>query len=143
MRQWRECKQHLLLDKQTPEQILKDAPACAEYLAYPAPYTYIQQLADLNLAAVWKKVESPALFIYGTSDFLTSAAEHEYLTDMLNSFRPGTATYVRIEGMAHGFERAASQREDYEQHKAGTPQELHAQVFDEILRWLTAAAGRS
>jgi len=142
-RQWRECKQRLLLDKQTPEQILKDTPACAEYLAYPAPYTYIQQLADLNLAEVWKKVEAPALFIYGTSDFLTSAAEHEYLRDMVNSFRPGSAAYVQIEGMGHGFERAASQRENFEQRRSGAQTEFHTQVFDEIARWLTAAAGQS
>ena len=140
-RQVRACKERLLVEKQTPEQILKDAPACSAYLESPAPYTYVQQLADLNLAEVWKKVAAPTLIIYGASDYLTSTSEHEYLRDMLNSFRPGTATYVRIEGMAHGFERAASQREDYEQHRAGAPQELNAQVFEEITRWLTTAAG--
>lgn len=140
MRQVRVCKQRLLIDKQTPEQILKDAPGCAEYIEYPAPYTYMQQLADLNLAEMWKKVESPTLIIYGTSDYLTNTAEHEYLRDMLNSFRPGTATYVRIEGMAHGFERAASQHENYVQRREGTPPEFHTQVFDEIVHWLTAAA---
>jgi uncharacterized protein len=140
-RQVRVCKQRLLLGKETPEQILKDAPGCAEHLDYPAPYTYMQQLADLNLAEVWKKVESPALIIYGTSDYLTSAAEHEYLRDMLNSFRPGTAVYVQIEGMAHGFERAASQRGSYEQRRGDVRSEFNKQVFDEIVRWLTAAAG--
>lgn len=138
-RQARACKQRLLVEKQTPEQILKDAPGCSDYVQSPAPYTYMQQLADLNLAEVWKKAGAPALLIYGTSDFLTSAEEHEYLRDMLNSFRPGTAAYVRVEGMGHGFERAASQREYFESRRGGgtAPPELHAQVFDEIARWLT------
>ncbi len=142
-RQARACKQRLLVEKQTPEQIAKDAPGCAAYLESPAPYTYMQQLADLNLAEVWKKVEAPVLIIYGTSDLLTSAEEHEYLRDMINSFRPGTASYVKIEGMAHGFERAASQRENFEQRRSGAQTEFHTQVFDEIARWLTNTAGRS
>jgi pimeloyl-ACP methyl ester carboxylesterase len=142
-RQARACKQRMLVEKQTPGQILKDAPACAEYIEAPAPYTYMQQLADLNLAEVWKKAAAPALVIYGTSDFLTSAAEHEYLRDMLNSFRPGAAAYVQIEGMGHGFERVASQREYFESRGGGggARPEFHTQVFDETLRWLTAAAG--
>lgn len=140
-RQARACKQRLLMGKESPEQILKDAPTCSEYLESPAPYTYMQQLADLNLAEVWKKVGAPALIIYGTSDFLTSAAEHEYLRDMINSFRPGSAAYVQIEGMGHGFERAASQREYFESRGGGARPEFHTQVFDETLRWLTAAAG--
>jgi pimeloyl-ACP methyl ester carboxylesterase len=142
-RQARECKQRLLLEKQTPEQILKDAPACSAYIGSPAPYTYMQQLADLNLAEVWKKAAAPALIIYGTSDFLTSTAEHEYLRDMVNSFRPGSAAYVRIEGMAHGFERASSQRENFEQRRSGAEPEFNTQVFDEIARWLTAATAKT
>ncbi|MBV8859551.1 MAG: alpha/beta fold hydrolase [Acidobacteria bacterium] len=140
-RQARACKQRMLVGKEAPEQILKDAPTCSEHLESPAPYTYMQQLADLNLAEVWKKVDARVLIIYGTSDFLTSAAEHEYLRDMLNSFRPGSAAYVRIEGMGHGFERAASQREYFESRGGGARPEFHTQVFDETLRWLTAAAG--
>ena len=62
---------------------------------------------------------------------------------MVNSFRPGTAVYVQVEGMAHGFERAASQRESFEQRRGGAQTEFNTQVFDEIARWLTAAAGRS
>lgn len=138
-RQARACKQHLLVEKQTPEQILKDAPACSEYLESPAPYTYMQQLADLNLAEVWKKVGSPALIIYGTSDFLTSAAEHEYLRDLINSFHPGSAAYVQVEGMAHGFDRAASQRDSFERRRGDARPEFHTQVFDETVRWLKAA----
>ncbi len=128
-RRMRECRRRLLLEKQTPEQVLKDAPACSEYLDDPAPYTYMQQLADLNLAEVWKKVDAPALVIYGTSDFLTSAAEHEYLRDMVNSFHPGRAAYVRIEGMGHGFERVASQREYFESRGGGARPEFHTQVL--------------
>jgi pimeloyl-ACP methyl ester carboxylesterase len=139
-RQARACKQRMLVGKESPEQILKDAPICSEYLESPAPYTYMQQLADLNLAEVWKKADSPALIIYGTSDFLTSAAEHEYLRDMINSFRPGSAAYVQIEGMGHGFERAASQREYFESRGGGARPEFHTQVFDETVHWLTAAA---
>ena len=58
----------------------------------------------------------------------------------INSFRPGTATYVQIEGMTHGFERAASQRASFEAR--GAAQEFHSHVFDEIANWLAKQGAR-
>lgn len=138
----RECRQKLYFEKKTPEEAVKENAACARYAESPAPYTYMRQLAELNLGAVWKKVDADALVIYGTSDFVTSAAEHEYLRDMINSFHPGRAAYVQVEGMAHGLERAASQRESFARER-GRPAEFNAQVFDEIARWLEGHGGRA
>ena len=55
---------HLLfVEKQTPEQILKEYPELEEYLQYPAHYTYMQEVANLNLSAYWKNV-GYALFVH-------------------------------------------------------------------------------
>jgi len=40
----------------------------------------------------------------------TSADEHQYLANMINSRCPGRATFVQIAGMDHGLAQASSQR---------------------------------
>ena len=84
--------------------------ACAVELEAPAPYTYMQQVAALDLAALWKRIEAPALIFYGTADFVTDASQHEYLRDMINSFHPGQATYVVVDGMDHGLTLTGTQK---------------------------------
>jgi pimeloyl-ACP methyl ester carboxylesterase len=132
------CKQRWWIDKQPYRQIVKDQPACADYLQDPAPVTYMQQLTELNLAEMWKKVDIPTLIIYGSSDFLTSAKEHEYLREMINKFHPGKAKYVEISAMDHYFEQAASQRESMQRrgNPAQTPPQFVEQALTEISNWL-------
>jgi pimeloyl-ACP methyl ester carboxylesterase len=132
------CKRRLWVDKQPREQILKELPSCANMLQDPAPASYMQQLTDLNLAETWKKVDAPVLIIYGASDFLTSAKEHEYLREMVNKFHPGKAKYVEIAAMDHYFERAVTQRESMQRRSSPTqalPQFVE-QSLTEISNWL-------
>ncbi len=138
VRQKAACNHRLYVERQTPDQIGRDAPGCAKLPIQPAaPYTYMQQAAGLSLGAAWKGSAAPVLVLYGTSDYRTSAQEHQYLADMLNSFRPGRATFVQIEGMDHGFARAPSQRASLERTQGGQPQEVfHPQVLDEVQRWM-------
>lgn len=132
------CAHRFYIEKQTPEQVEKTAPQCAGYLNSPASYTYMQQLADINLAATWKKNKSPVLVVYGTSDYLTDDRESEYLTNMINSFQPGGAEFVKINNMDHWFGRAASQRASQERSLAKQPPgEFHTGFLDEMQRWLS------
>jgi esterase/lipase len=132
------CKRRLWIERQSREQILKEIPSCADFLQDPAPASYMQQLTELNLAETWKKVDAPVLIIYGASDFLTSAEEHEYLREMVNKFHPGKAKYVEIAAMDHYFERAATQRESIERRGSPpqTPPPFVEQALTEISNWL-------
>ncbi len=58
-----QCNHRLLIERQTPTELLRDIPACNDYIAYPAPHTFMQQWAALNLAEEWKKVDAPVLVI--------------------------------------------------------------------------------
>src|ERR1051326_8062004 len=42
-----QCNHRLLVERETPEQLLKEMPSCGDYVAYPAPYTFIQQWGAL------------------------------------------------------------------------------------------------
>jgi len=66
--------------KQTPQQIVKDSPECKDSVdTFSASYTYLQQIAGLDLAGEWKKIDLPVMVTWGTSDPTTSADENRYL----------------------------------------------------------------
>lgn len=132
------CNQRLYIQKQTPGQIAKDAPFCARLpIQSPAPYTYMQQVADLNLAEAWKPVDAPVLVIYGTSDFLTSREEHQYLTNMINSFHPDRATFSPIEKMDHFLAQASSQRDSLERTENAQAEDVfEPAILERMKQWL-------
>ena len=106
------CNVRFYLQKQTPETLAREAPDCLKSLPVSeVSYRYLQQIADLNLAEQWKRPDIPVLVIYGTSDPTTDEGESRYLVDMINSFHPGRATYLQLEGMNHLFDREASKKE--------------------------------
>ena len=105
------CQYHFFFEKQTPEQILESDPRCKDSVnTFGVSAKYLQQIADLDLAAEWKNVDIPVLVTWGTSDALTSAEQSRYLVDMINSFHPGRATYLEFSGMAHPLTLYPSQR---------------------------------
>jgi len=108
------CAHRFFIEKQTPEQIVAADKTCEADLQAPQPYTYMQQVGSLDLAALWKKIDVPVLIIYGTADFVTDDYQSQYLRDMINSFHAGRATYVKIEGMDHGLLLAGTQKASFE-----------------------------
>jgi pimeloyl-ACP methyl ester carboxylesterase len=124
------CQHRFAVEKQTPGQIVKDAPECKDSVdTFSVSSTYLQQIADLDLAVEWKKVDVPVLVTWGTSDPTTSADENRYLADMINSFHPGRATYTEFAGMGHGLDLWPSQRAWLE----GIHKKLHTQFDTEFL----------
>ncbi len=62
VRQKEYCNRRLYIDNQTPEQIAKDAPHCVQLpIQPPAPYTYMRQVAALNIAEKWKPINASVL----------------------------------------------------------------------------------
>lgn len=130
-----QCNHRLLIERQTPDQVLKDIPTCKDYIEYPAPYTYMQQWAAISPAEEWKKINAPVLIVYGTSDFISTIADDPYLADIINSFHPGHATLKAIPGMDHYMTRAASMEESM-LRKAGERVEFEPAVLETIKNWL-------
>jgi len=131
------CQHRFLVEKQTPEEILKDSPECkASVNTFGVSYTYLQQIADLDLAVEWKKVSIPVLVTYGTSDPSTTPEESRYLVDMINGLHPGRAAYVELPGMGHGLDRSPSQRawlESIQKHQHGP---FDTEFLDRVLAWM-------
>lgn len=137
VRMMERCQHRFLVEKQTPAQIVKDAPECKESVdTFSASYTYLQQIADLDLAAEWKKVDVPVLVTWGTSDPTTSADENRYLADMINSFHPGRAKYIEFAGMGHGLDRWPSQRAWLESIRKQQHAEFDTEFRVRVEEWL-------
>ncbi len=138
------CSYRFLVEKVRPEQIVKDSPACRDYVnTLGVSYTYLQQIGDIDLAAEWKKVDVPVLVTWGTSDPTTSAEESHYLVDMINSFHPGRAAYAEFPGMGHGLDLSPSPRawlEAVRKHQHG---EFDQDFLLQVESWLSGQVGAS
>jgi uncharacterized protein len=137
VRTFERCLHRFLVEKQRPDQIVKDSPECADAVnTFGVSYTYLQQIADLDLAAEWKNVDVPVLVTWGTSDPTTTAEESRCLVEMINSFHPGRATYGEFPGMGHGIDLSPSPRawlEAIHKHQHG---EFDQRFLDRVEAWL-------
>jgi uncharacterized protein len=131
------CQYHFLFEKQRPETVVAASPECADSVrTFGVAYTYLQQVADVNLAAEWKKLDIPVLVTYGTSDPTTSAEENQYLVTIINSFHPGRASFAEFPGMGHGLDSAPSQLawlESIGKHQHGA---FDKRFLERVLVWL-------
>lgn len=114
-----ECSARALVLQEPIEQLFQQRPECAEITPTPASQAYMIQLAQRNPAADWSAVTAPVLFIYGDSDFLTSAADHERLAAIVNAAHPGNATLTIIEDLDHYVVRTESQASSFARVNAG------------------------
>ena len=131
------CGYALLVERSTPQQVVARSPECKDEVAFPAPYTFMQQWAALNPGENWKRVDSPVLVVGGRSDYVAGFEESPYLVDMLNSFRPGRATLAAIDGMDHFMAKAPSMRASQERmEKPGTPAEFEPAALQATVEWL-------
>lgn len=137
-----QCNHRLLVERETPEQVLKENAACKDFVEYPAPYTFMQQWAAVSPAEEWKKVDAPVLVVYGTSDYVSTVADDPYLADIINSFHPGRATLKAIPDMDHFMTRASSMEESMNR-AAGARVEFEPAILDAIKEWLQRQSGQS
>jgi uncharacterized protein len=133
----------LLVEKQSPEQILKEMPEAAQHIHYPAHYTYLQQVAAQNMPALWKALDTNVLLIYGAADFVTSADEHKYIAEVVNSAHPGKAAYVEIPDLDHYLVKRSSQEDSFRSTLQHQPGEFNERINAEILGWLQRSTKRA
>jgi uncharacterized protein len=138
------CQHRFLIDKQSPEQIVKEMPDCKDSVrTFGVSAAYLQQIADLDLAAEWKKVDLPVLVTFGTSDPTTSAEESHYLVSMINSFHPGRAEYMEFPGMGHGLDLASSPRAWLESIQKRQHGQFDQEFLERVGSWMQRLAGEA
>lgn len=141
--QQKELAMHLLfVEKWVPEQILAKHPDLEPFLEYPAHYTYMQEVANLNLASLWKNIDTPCLFIHGGADFVSDSYEHAYNRDVVNYYHPDRAEYIEFPGMDHFFLKAEDEKDAFANLMAGLPRrDFQDGIFEPIIAFCKKAAG--
>lgn len=99
---------YLLVEKMTPEEIIAKNKELEAFVSfYPRHYTYIQQLAELNLAEYWTKIDAKVLAIHGEADFVSSAKDHADIAKIVGN----KATYLEMSDIDHFMIKASTEKE--------------------------------
>jgi alpha-beta hydrolase superfamily lysophospholipase len=133
------CMHQLLVEKRAEADIERAQPACKDLNAYPAPASYMQEAAELNVAQPWLKLDIPLLAIYGTADFITAEDDHQRIVDIVNAIHPGAATLRLVPGMDHYFDDAGTPQHAFDlrtRNKGAAPYD--EQLSATVLNWLCA-----
>ena len=124
--------------------MVKNDPDCKDAVrTFGVSASYLEQIAELDLATEWKKIDVPVLVTWGTSDALTSAEESRYLTDMINSFHLHRATYEEFKGMGHGLDLWPSQKAYLELLGKEQNAPLDTEFLQRVADWMKQNLGKS
>ena len=107
-------------------------------------FIFFKQLAGKNMAAAWESFGGHALALWGKADFVSSEADHALIASIVNKSHPGHGTFLAMDGIDHGFNRAASQEESFK--NSGKAGEFNPTIVATLLDWaskVTGAGGNS
>ncbi|MCC2669205.1 MAG: pdz domain (also known as dhr or glgf) protein [Armatimonadetes bacterium] len=100
-------------------------------------YAFFQQLNDLSPGDYWTNVNARVLALWGKSDFVSGGDDHALIAKIVNREHPGTAVYRALDGIDHGFNRAATPAES--QGLSPGAGEFDPQVITTLREWLDGA----
>jgi pimeloyl-ACP methyl ester carboxylesterase len=109
----RELIRRFYFERETPAQIAAGNPAYAGPMRdlmgwdgkdkmFGRNYRYMQDLAQLPIAAAWRKTRSNVLALYGESDIVAiDDRDHKLIADIADFYRPGSGRFVEIPKTGH------------------------------------------
>lgn len=139
LKQW--CMHRLLIERQAREEILRLRPQCEEEMQIPTADGYLQQIAALDLPALWASLKVDTLLVYGSADYLTSADEHVAIAEVVNAARSNSASFIEIPDLDHYMTRVASQRESFDRNRSERAATFHDGLGPTIGAWLRDRLG--
>ncbi len=96
---------------------------------------YLRELSGKDIARAWAQLDASVLAMYGEYDIRTTAMDHEYIAEIVNSKHAGHGAWIQIPRMDHGFTLHSSLREAVAQEFKGT---FGDQVLRESVNWMQA-----
>jgi hypothetical protein len=124
IRESNECTAYYFIEKMTTAQVTAKNAGCQEMLSVFdfRSRAYNDQLYALNFPALWKPFTGKALMVWGGSDYISSEEDHRILTNTVNYYHPGHATFLTIDRTTHGMQTASDFREARENPGAYNPE---------------------
>ena len=121
---------YLYSEKLAPSKIAERYPGLRDRLAQTITddryfvdrsLQYFGQLADKNLGAAWQLFTGQVLAIWGKGDFVSDEDDHALIARIVDRYHPGHATFLALDGIDHGLNHAASQRDSFLRGRSGQP----------------------
>ncbi len=143
---------HLFTEKMAPKDIVAHYPQLRERLKqsitednyfYDRSLTFYRQLADKNLGAAWESFGGDALAIWGKADFVSNEDDHALIARIVNRDHPGQGTFLAMDGIDHGLNRAATRRESFERGQSRQPGQFNPAILDVCRAWVDKTAARA
>jgi pimeloyl-ACP methyl ester carboxylesterase len=146
VRQMMQFLHYLLVENGSPAEVVARHPELATARKFLFPFDdrhfydlrslrYLQELSAKNVAQAWARQDAPVLAMYGVYDIRTTAMDHEYIAEIVNSRHAGHGTWIQIPRMDHGFALHPSLREAVAQEFKGP---FGDQVVLESVNWMYA-----
>jgi pimeloyl-ACP methyl ester carboxylesterase len=135
----------LYADKKSPKEIVDRHPHLRERIEqnitegnyfFDRSLTFYRQLAAKNLGSAWESFGGHALAIWGRADFVSNEDDHALIARNVNRDHPGHGTFLVMEGIDHGFNRAASRRESFDRGQSRQQGEFNPAILDLCRAWV-------
>lgn len=128
-----ECSSYYFVEKMTTQQAATKKPVCSEYLGIfdLRSRSYNDELYSYNIPALWKPYNGKVLMLWGESDFISSREDHQIISDAVNYYHPGNATFNTVEHTDHGMNTAKTFRE-----AVSAPGRYNQSVSRKVIDWL-------
>jgi pimeloyl-ACP methyl ester carboxylesterase len=140
-------------ENKSPEELIAEDPANREILKsalnfdgkdqlIQRHYSFWQELNRHNLARAWKDTKAPVLSIFGEADIAAlKATDMVRITEIVNNYRPGTATYLFVPQTNHEMVKTGTMKENVAiQYSRGYNQYLknnfNYELINDIDKWI-------
>jgi len=77
------------------------------------------QLDKKNFPAVWLKTNTKVLALWGSTDFISTQWDHQFIANILNQKTPNSAEYFVVPNSDHGFSNVTTMKESMEKWGTG------------------------
>ncbi|MBX3095755.1 MAG: alpha/beta fold hydrolase [Fimbriimonadaceae bacterium] len=148
MRPFTAFAHYMFNDGLSPQEIIDQHPELEAIVRSNTPdlktysgvgIPFFQHLAKINLADAMVKSNTRVFSMFGENEFITGRWDHEFIAEIVNAARPGTAEFVVVPGSDHGFFRTTSPRSSLENWGRGG--EFNPAVVDLFTAWLDKTIG--
>lgn len=118
----------VMLEKKAPSEVKKTHPHLAGLIDGLFPndlfngksLDFWRQLASINFASYWSKLDSYVLAVKGQSDYVVYEADHKLIADIVNRQHPGKGTFKICPDSDHLFHQFATEPESMKNFSKGT-----------------------
>ena len=133
----------LFVDNLEPKQVAEKFPELRDRVNQLFPdgvifgdrnAEFYRQLAGKNLGEAWEAFDGHALALWARADYVSNEDDHALITRIVNRSHPGHGTFLALDGIDHGFLKAASPRDSMT--RRGQPGEFNPTVLEACRAWV-------